>query len=62
MDTKQFIDLVAAGEGDQARTVLDELLSAKAFESLDAKKQEIASTLFNGVEVEQPEQEEDIEA
>jgi len=62
MDTKQFIDLVAAGEGDQARTALDELLSSRAFESLDAKKQEIASTLFNGVEVEEPEQKETTEA
>jgi hypothetical protein len=62
MDTKEFIDLVAAGESDQARTALDELLSARAFETLDAKKQEIASTLFNGVEVEEPEQEESTEA
>jgi len=45
---RQFIDLVAAGENAQAKEAISELLSARAFETLEAKKQEMASTLFNG--------------
>lgn len=50
---RQFIDLVAQGNNTDARDTLDELLSARAFEALDAKKQEIGATLFNGQQ-EQP--------
>lgn len=45
---RNFIDMVAQGQNDEARTALDELLSARAFEALEAKKQEIGATLFNG--------------
>ena len=55
MDTRQFIDLLGAGESAEAKTALEELISAKA---LDAKKQEIGSTLFNGREQEVETQEE----
>lgn len=48
-DVKNFIDLVAQGNNNEAKDMLDELLSAKAFVSLDAKKQELASGLFGGV-------------
>jgi len=58
MDTRQFIDLLGAGEGAEAKTALEELISAKAFEALDAKKQEIGSILFNGREQEVETQEE----
>ena len=58
MDTRQFIDLLGAGESAEAKTALEELISAKAFEALDAKKQEICSTLFNGREQEVETQEE----
>jgi hypothetical protein len=50
---RQFIDLVAQGQNAEAKESLDELLSARAFEALDTKKQEIGSTLFNGQQ-EQP--------
>ena len=59
---RNFIDLVGQGNNIAAKEALDELLSARAFEALDAKKQEIGSTLFGGqeevasqeVETEQP--------
>lgn len=47
---RNFIDLVAQGNNAEARDTLDELLSARAFEALDAKKQEIGATLFGGQE------------
>lgn len=45
---RNFIDLVGQGNNVEAKAALDELLSARAFEALDAKKQEIGSTLFGG--------------
>jgi hypothetical protein len=57
---RNFIDMVAQGQNDEARTSLDELLSARAFEALEAKKQEIGATLFNG-KVEEPSQEQTAE-
>lgn len=50
---RNFIDLVAQGENATAKEALDELLSARAFEALDAKKQEIGATLF-GSQTEEP--------
>ena len=50
---RNFIDLVAAGDNVQAKEAVSELLSTRAFETLDAKKQEMASTLFNGTPAEQ---------
>lgn len=52
MDTRQFIDLLGAGQSSEAKSALEDLISAKAFEALEAKKQEIGSTLFNGKEPE----------
>jgi hypothetical protein len=48
MDTQTFIDRVAAGNAVEAQQVLNDLLSTKAFEALDAKKVELAQTIFNG--------------
>ena len=45
---KQFIDMVASGNNSEARETLDGLLSTRAFEALEYKKQELASTLFAG--------------
>ena len=45
---KQFIDLVANGNNIEARESLESLLSTRAFEALESKKQELASTLFTG--------------
>lgn len=52
MDTRQFIDLLGAGQSSEAKSALEDLISAKAFEALETKKQEIGSTLFNGKEQE----------
>jgi hypothetical protein len=56
MDARQFIDLVGAGQSSEAKDALEELLSSTAFEKLEAKKQEMASTIFTGKE-EQPAEE-----
>ena len=52
MDARQFIDLVGAGQSAEAKDALEELLSSTAFEKLEAKKQEMASTIFTGKEEE----------
>lgn len=57
MDARQFIDLVGAGQSAEAKDALEELLSSTAFEKLEAKKQEMASTIFTGKEEEEPTEE-----
>lgn len=48
MDTQTFIDKVATGDAVGAQAILNDLLSSRAFEALDAKKVELAQTIFNG--------------
>jgi len=56
MEVSNFIDTVAAGNAVGAKDMLNDILSARAFESLDAKKIEMAQTVFNGKqEVSEPE-------
>ena len=43
---RNFIDLVGAGQNSEAKDALEEILSAKAFDSLEGRKQEIASSLY----------------
>jgi hypothetical protein len=50
MDTQTFINQVAAGDASGAKDLLNDLLAAKAFEALDAKKIEMAQSLFTGKE------------
>lgn len=47
---RNFINQVAQGDNVNAKETLDNLLSARAFEALESKKQELGSTLFNGVQ------------
>jgi len=54
----KFIDQIATGDAVGAKETMSDMLSAKAFEALDARKQELASTLFGG---QQEEQEETVE-
>lgn len=61
MDARQFIDLVGAGQSAEAKDALEELLSSTAFEKLEAKKQEMASTIFTGRE-EEPTEEQNIDS
>jgi hypothetical protein len=67
---RNFIDLVAQGNNADAKSSLDELISARAFDALEAKKQQIATSLFADkseepvaaeTEVETTEQEPEIE-
>jgi hypothetical protein len=53
MDAKTFIDKVASGNASEAKDLINDLLSSRAFEELDAKKIEIAQSLYNdGEEIE----------
>jgi hypothetical protein len=61
MDTQTFINQVAAGDAVGAKDLLNDLLSAKAFEALDAKKVEMAQSLYTGKQ-EEPEVQETEEA
>lgn len=54
MDTQTFINQVAAGDAIGAKDLLNDILSAKAFEALDAKKIEMAQSLYTGTQ-EEPE-------
>ena len=58
METSQFIDQLSNGNASEAKETLNNLLSARAFESLDAKKVELAKNIFNGSQVEEPQEEE----
>ena len=48
MSTTTFIDQLASGQSAEAKETLADLLSARAFEALDARKQELGATLFGG--------------
>ena len=50
MTTETFINQLASGQAADAKETLADLLSARAFEALDARKQELANALFNGQE------------
>ena len=50
MDTQKFIQSVASGNALEAKDILNDILSSRAFEALDAKKQEIAKSLYNNGE------------
>jgi hypothetical protein len=64
MDIKQFIQQSLEGKPVQAKETLNDLLSARAFEALDSKKQQIAKTLYGDgedTEVQDTEDEEQTE-
>ena len=48
MTAETFINQLASGQASDAKETLADLLSARAFEALDARKQELATALFNG--------------
>ncbi len=50
MDVRTFIDSVASGNAVEAKESLNDLLSARAFEAIDAKKVELAQSLFSDSE------------
>jgi hypothetical protein len=50
MDIQNFINNIAAGENAEAKDTLDGILSAKAFDALQAHKKDLATTMFGGEE------------
>ena len=57
MSASTFIDQLAAGHASDAKETLSNLLSARAVEALDARKQELGSTLFGGQKQEESQSE-----
>jgi hypothetical protein len=49
METSNFLQSVASGDALEAKEILNDILSSRAFESIDARKQELARTIFGGV-------------
>ncbi len=62
MDIKDVINNIAAGDNIAAKEGIENVLSAKAFDALQGRKQEIAATLFGGQEQESEENTDDQEA
>lgn len=60
MSTSTFIDQLASGHAADAKETLSNLLSARAFEALDVRKQELGATLFGGQVEEQPQDETEV--
>jgi hypothetical protein len=60
METIDFINSVSVGNAAEAKDTLTDMLSTRAFDALNARKIDIAQTLFNDDEEEQ--QEDDTEA
>jgi len=50
MDVRQFIDNALTANAVDSKEVLNDLLSARAFEALEARKVELAQSLFGGEE------------
>jgi hypothetical protein len=53
MQTSEFIDELAAGNASVARDMLNDMLSARAFEALESRKVELAKAVFNGEETQE---------
>ena len=62
MDIQTVINNIAAGDNIAAKEGIENVLSAKAFDALQGRKQEIATTLFGGQEQESEENTDDQEA
>ncbi len=55
MTIQDVINNIAAGDSAAAKEGIENVLSAKAFDALQGRKQEIAATLFGGQEQESEE-------
>ena len=62
MTVQEVINQIAAGDSVAAKEGIENVLSAKAFDALQARKQEMAATLFGGQEQEHEEITDDEEA
>lgn len=45
---QNFIQQVSTGQSSEAKETLNDMISARAFEALNLRKQELASNIFNG--------------
>jgi len=50
MQIQEIINHIAAGDSIAAKESIENVLSAKAFDALQGRKQEMAATLFGGQE------------
>ena len=50
MELQNIINNIAAGDSAAAKEGIENVLSAKAFDALQGRKQEMAATLFGGQE------------
>jgi hypothetical protein len=50
MEIQDIINNIAAGDSIAAKEGIENVLSAKAFDALQGRKQEMAATLFGGQE------------
>ena len=50
MQIQEIINHIAAGESVAAKESIENVLSAKAFNALQGRKQEMAATIFGGQE------------
>ena len=50
MQIQEIINQIAAGDSAAAKESIENVLSAKAFDALQGRKQEMAATLFGGQE------------
>lgn len=57
MSTQNFIAQLMNGDLSDAKESLTDILSAKAFQALDDKKQELAQTIYNMSDAPEEEQE-----
>ena len=62
MTVQEVINQIAAGDSVAAKEGIENVLSAKAFDALQNRKQEMAATLFGGQEQEYEEVTDDEEA
>ena len=62
MNIQEMINQIAAGDSAAAKETIENVLSAKAFDALQNRKQEMAATLFGGQEQEYEEVTDDEEA
>jgi hypothetical protein len=53
MQTSEFIDELAAGNASNAKDMLNDMISARAFEALEGRKVELAKGIFNGSQVQE---------
>ena len=50
MQTSEFIDELTLGNASTAKDMLNDMLSARAFEALESRKVELAKAVFNGAQ------------